>query len=55
MTFLNLTLDPVFLDKMLQFLSSLLLDTVKYRDSEMNKMTSLQFLLSLVREDSLPY
>ena len=39
----------------LRFLISLLLDRLKYLDLETKKMTSLQFLLLLVREDSLLY
>ena len=51
----SLTPHPESLDRTLQFLSSLLLDELRYRDLEMKKVTFLLFLLSLVREDLLLY
>jgi hypothetical protein len=52
---LSRTPHLVLLDKMPQFLSFLLHDELRYKDLEMNKTTSLLYLLSLVKEDLLLY
>ena len=53
MTSLNLAPCPELPDERLWFPRPLLLDKLKYSDLEMKKIMSLQFLLSLVGEDSL--